>query len=155
MTVTPTTCLSCMDKGWRMIDRTPSACHCDAGRDWSKRAYPGDGPWEGPRNLPPGGDVLAAQAKREAAGIPVGAVQGAPIRALLVDDTLVQSALEHVAALASELAEDVPARVAAVEWVEGLPEHYRVTVPPIRKPPARKKSAGGRGAMPLAPPPPQ
>lgn len=153
-------CLSCLDKGWRMVDGTPSPCACDAGRAWQKRAYPGDGPWQGPNNLPPGGDVLLAQARREAAGVPVGAESGAPVRAMLIDDVLVQGALEHIAALAGELGENVPARRAALEWLAALPEHYRQTVPPVRTPPSRRnRHRGGQqpaaGAMPLVPPPPQ
>lgn len=146
-------CLSCLDKGWRMFDGKPYACSCKAGMDWTKRTYRGDGPWEGPNNLPPGGEVLVAQAKREAAGVPVGAAAGAPIRAMLVDDTVLQSALEHVARLASELAEDVPARRSALEWVASLPEHYRVTVPQVTAPAGRRRNRGA-SAMPLVPPPP-
>jgi len=85
------TCTSCMDAGFITLDGDRIPCsNCQRGREWSDaRSETGRRVQTG---LPPGGDVLRAQAAREAAGLPAGALPvvgartGAPIRAVLASE---------------------------------------------------------------------
>lgn len=147
-------CQSCLDAGYVMQDGEPYACHCDLGKAWAARRYTGSGPYASPHQLPPGGEVMARQAAREAAGIPVGALEGrAPIRAMLIDDETMSASLQWVARLLSCLDEGHPERKAAIEWLMKLPEQYRATMPPITAPARTSRSrTGRRSAAPVTPP---
>jgi hypothetical protein len=110
------TCTECLDTGFRSWDGVPRACpSCDIGRAWEtnrRRALdPSTGNSEGRQLLPPGGDVLLAQARRDAVGLPLGAIEeGLPVRGvvpahvLLATEQAVQEARATAVSLSSAFA---------------------------------------------------
>lgn len=164
-----TACTSCMDAGFVMWDGTARACvNCDAGHAWEERRrgnISGAGNSEGRDSLPPGGDVLLAQARRAAAGLPVGALEERlPVRGVVSADAMAEAALaveearmlakqlsSALAALLADAADKVPHETLIERWtpaVEGLPEWAE---PAIRKTGTGRVRKASAAAAPLTP----
>jgi hypothetical protein len=117
----PINCTSCMDAGFVIWDGVPRECgNCDAGRDWAQRGGRAPRAEMDPRRLPPGGDVLLTEAKRQAAGLPPGVIGGeVMVRATLEVEPLVHELVRTL----DDCTRDIPgASERAVELLGGLPE---------------------------------
>lgn len=168
--------MECMDAGYRMYDGTPSPCpNCDAGARFEQSGRNARTLESVPRSelnartLPPGGDVLVTEMKRQAAGLPVGVIGS---------DTLIRAQVEaqplvhELVRLVDDFTRDVPGVTErAVEALAALPawavpddvrnrtqteptpaEAEPAPVVPLDKSKRQPVKAGASPAAPLEPP---
>lgn len=94
-------CATCGGSGVIIFDGHPSGCNdCERGRTFAQKGR--ESRERARQQLPPGGDVLIAQARREAAGLPLGQLgddpDPAPVRAVLdTDRRALDQALDDLA----------------------------------------------------------
>lgn len=163
------TCNNCMDVGYVLWDGVARGCTCDTGRAWEEnrrknmRGSAGNG--EGRELLPPGGDVLLSQARREAVGLPIGALEERlPVRGVVTADAMEQANLavdearavavqlsSALAAMLADIGEGVPTQTLLERWTpatQGLPEWAAPAI--VRAGNARTRKASA-AAAPLTP----
>jgi hypothetical protein len=120
--------MECMDAGFRMYDGTPSPCpNCDAGARFEQTG--GRIPDSvatvprselNPMRLPPGGDVMITEMKRQAAGLPVGVIGSEVLVRAQVE---AQPLVHDLVRLVDDFTRDTPGTAErAVEALGGLPE---------------------------------
>lgn len=166
-------CTECLDNGYRVIDGEARSCPvCAVGAEWERtrhKALKGSGTAgnsEGRMSLPPGGDVLLAQARREAAGLPIGALEeGLPVRGVVnaaVLEEVQEAVLEarsvavtlssSLAALLEDIDQGVPKATLLERWRPALEELPQWAEPALVKTGRAKTRKASSVAAPLSAP---